>query len=160
MFILRILMHLDNKLGFISCYLSLLSTFSYAFPPRAESATFLFATMFVLSSKIFVWGAWNCIENARPILWSFFQNLRLGSIQLHRKCTTDLLLCLPKSSFGEHKVVTKDSKHHRKPTHHMLLLSFVIYAPQTKILESWTNSCVCVFERIFNDRSPSRVLTP
>ena len=45
MFILRMSMHRDNKIGSICCYLSLLSTFSYAFPPRAESATFLFATM-------------------------------------------------------------------------------------------------------------------
>ena len=39
-------MHIDNKIGSICCYLSLLSTFPYAFPPRAESATFSFATMF------------------------------------------------------------------------------------------------------------------
>ena len=38
-------MHLDNKIVSFCGYLSLLSTFSYAFPPRAESATFLFATM-------------------------------------------------------------------------------------------------------------------
>ncbi len=47
------------------------------------------------------------------------------------------------------KVVTTDSSNPEKPTHHMLLLSFVIilqsYAPQTKILEVRTN----ILERIF-----------
>ena len=44
-------MHLDNKIGSICCYLSVLSTFSYAFPPRAESATFLFAAMSMGSTQ-------------------------------------------------------------------------------------------------------------
>jgi hypothetical protein len=43
-----------------------------------------------------------------------------------RKSGTHFLFLLPKSSFGEHKVVTKDSSIPEKPTHRMLLLSFVL----------------------------------
>ncbi len=35
--------------------------------------------------------------------------------------------------------------------------SYLRFNTHTKILESWTKRCVCVFERIFNDSSPKSI---
>jgi len=50
----------------------------------------------------------KCFENAFGNVGSTVQNLRLGSIKLLRKRFLKCLFGLPKSSFGEHKVVTKE----------------------------------------------------
>ncbi len=78
----------------------------------------------------------------KPDIRSNFQGceywiLATNHWKVRRKSGFPLLFLLPKSSFGEHGVVTKDSSIPEKPARHMLLLSSVssckVYAPQTTI---------------------------
>ena len=142
MFILRIVMHLDNKIGYICCYLSLLSMFSYAFPPRAESATFLFATMLpnedvggiafailcLPNEDVGKWNSRSCVsfrgtlrrcEYSMIALRENTQIIALCSYRCSYRCSYAYVVCDPfvTITLRSYNIIASASQAHTHTTH-------------------------------------------
>jgi len=160
MCISRNFMHLDNKKHYF-VFTASLSTFSYSFRPRGESATFLFATM--LPNEDF--GNRNSrsgVSFRGTLRWLLAQIEYWHPRKVPRKDTPDMLFRFPKSSLGGIKVHI--APYHRIGRCARLVLWFFLAKSLCLPNEDFWKTEQHVgrmFSRYFAMvRSPNRVLTP